>query len=287
MFQYFILILNILGIILTAEAQSFRNHLKVSTRLDLSGSLKHLCAGDDQNDDDQVVSCACLSKLSVVSTVQVGKYQNVYHYNESNQYGVNTYASLHQTEEDLEVFGFGRFNLHNVKCVENNEVKDVESRYTHWFHVYYTWSSVATPNKFVDYEDYEAEVPLPVTIVDINLDNAPKIRNLIVKLNSTEVYKFEDNLGTMCGESLEKGSMERALWSIVDQVLLHNDNNCNYPKGSTFPTVEKIPLTMIVDKPLKCGQYVLEFSIHLDDLPTINWIGKIYWYLEAGSTCVG
>ncbi|KAG8034207.1 hypothetical protein G9C98_001292 [Cotesia typhae] len=287
MFQYLILILNISGLILTAEAQVYKNNLKVSTRLDLSGSLKHLCAGDDQSDDDEVVSCACLSKLSVLSTVQVGKYQNVYHHNESNQNGVNTYASLYQSKENLGVYGSGRFNLHNVKCVENNEVKDVQSRYTHWFHVYYTYSNVPIPNKKLDYEDYEAEVLLPVTIVDITLENALKIRHLKLTLDDSEIYNFEDNLGTMCGESLEEGSMERALWSIVDRVLLHNDNNCNYPKGSTFPTTEKMPLTITVDEPLKCGKYGLEFSFHLyDDVPTINWNGQIFWYLEAGTTCV-
>ncbi|CAG5073304.1 Protein of unknown function, partial [Cotesia congregata] len=283
-----ILIFNILGVILSEEDQVYKSHLKVSTRLDLSGSLKHLCAGDDQNDDDQVVSCACLSKLSVVSTVQVGKYQNVYHHNESNQNGVNAYASLYQTEENLKVLGFGRFNLHNVKCVENNEVKDVESRYTHWFHVYSTWSSLPPYNKFFDYEDYAADVLLPITIVDITLDNAPKFSYLKLELNDEEIYHFEDNLGTMCGESLKEGSMEHTLWSIVDRILLHNNNNCNYPKGTTFPTVEKIPITVTVDEPLKCGNYMLEFLIYLDDDDdeTISWFGKIYWYLEGGSTCV-
>ncbi|CAG5079022.1 Protein of unknown function [Cotesia congregata] len=277
MFKYFILILNILGLILTAEAQVYQNNLKVSTRLDLSGSLKHLCGEDDQNDNDQVVSCDCLSKLSVVSTVQ--------HYKESNQNGVNTYALLHETEENLEVYGSGRFNFHNVKCVENNEVKNVKSRYTYWFHVYFTYSVVPIPNKVLDYVDYEDEDLLPVTIVNITLENAPKFKYLKLKLDDSEIYNFEDNLGTMCGESLEKGFMEHTLWSIIDQVLLHNDNNCNYPKGSTFPIVEKMPMTVTVDEPLKSGMYTLAFSFFLEgESVTLDWYGKTFWYLEAGST---
>lgn len=69
-------------------------------------------------------------------------------------------------------------------------------------------------------------------------------------MNDTELYKFDKDLGTMCGESLKKGSIEESLWSIFNFTFLHG-NGCDFPKVrkifiDTYNCREKITVTITV-----------------------------------------
>ncbi|XP_014299211.1 uncharacterized protein LOC103574727 [Microplitis demolitor] len=281
MAKYLMISISVLAKIILIQGIFYKN-IKVSMRLDLSGSLNRLCGVDESTDDDDL-TCDCLSRLSISSTVQAGKYHHVANYNKNNSAALTGYASIHQTEPDLYLGGRSRLKFNNAKCTKNGETKELKNRTTHVFHVSKLFSTATVPNDYFDYifnDDGELFIS---TKQDINSENALPIQELSLEVNDTELYKFDKDLGTMCGESLKKGSIEESLWSIFNFTFLHG-NGCDFPKDHIFEPIFNIPMAVTLNEPLPCGEYKLDFSINAGKF-YLSWFGSIRWSLLYGSHC--
>ncbi|XP_057335694.1 uncharacterized protein LOC130674395 [Microplitis mediator] len=282
MAKYLMISISVLAKIILIQGFFYKN-IKVSTRLDLSGSLNRLCGVDESNDEDDLATCDCLARLSVSSTVQAGKYHHVANYNENNSAALTGYASIHQTEPDLYLGGRSRLKFNNAKCVKNGETKELKSRTTQVFHVSSQFSTGTVPNDYFTYVVNDVNL-VAKTKIDINSENARPFNKLKLEVNNTVLYEFDKDLGTMCGESLKKGSVEESLWSIFNFTYLHG-NGCNFPKDHEFEPTINVPLAVTFDEPLQCGDYQLYFRINTGE-SYLYWYGYIWWNLYPGSNCV-
>ncbi|XP_008552443.1 uncharacterized protein LOC103574713 [Microplitis demolitor] len=251
----------------------------IQTDTDIQGKMGLLCVDGPQDTD--YPTCECLRKLPIFGNLAIGP-PDIPYLGDIPGFSDDDAVPYISSDNDL-IIPSGSVTIDGLECEdESGDQIELDPRIIYLLNIEVS-DFIGRNNSYVHIDGLANDETEITYKKSLTRKNPLNIVSGSVSVNGKQIHKIGPNAKeNFCGP-FELNSIEDNMWQILNNVVL-NGQGCPIKKGTSVMVKKKFPITLIFDKPLKCGEYNMDIRVNT---PEDNWTFWIWaeWTVSENLHC--